>query len=392
MKNRKLWIVVGVVVVVLLLVLAFRPSSRPVDLASVERGPLEVTLEEEGETQVKERFVISAPIPGRVRRIEIEPGDPVTAGETVLAVVEPTDPTLLDSRSRAEAEARVKAARAGLGQAQAQREAARNESDFASRELKRIQRLAAEGIASSEQRDGAERAARTAAENARSADFAVEAAQHELDIALAALAVSDDGSVETVALRSPVHGQVLRRLHESATPVLAGEPLLEVGDPRRLEIVADYLSSDAVRIQSGQPAHIDRWGGEGTLAARVRRVDPAGFTKVSALGVEEQRVNVVLDFDEPPPASLGDGFRVEVRVVVWAQDDVVTTPTSSLFRAGEGWAVFRNEGGHAVRVPITIGARTPRRTQVLEGLAPGEGVVIHPPDSLTDGTAIEARE
>ncbi|MCG8458008.1 MAG: HlyD family efflux transporter periplasmic adaptor subunit, partial [Holophagales bacterium] len=364
-----------------LLVLALQPRPIPVDLAAVERGALQVTLDEEGETRVRDRYVVSAPFAGRVLRIELEPGDPVRAGDTVLATFEPADPNLLDARSEAQAVARVRSAEANLGRARAEAQRAEADLKFARTDLERIERLRQEQVVAVERLDQAELAAERAEEARRAARFEIETAEHELEVAEAGLLqVTGQGSDEAVALTSPIDGVVLRRLRESESVVPAGEALLEVADPARLEIVSDYLSKDAVAIRAGSPVLIEQWGGERPLLGRVRRVEPSGFTKISALGVEEQRVNVIVDFEDPRAAweALGDGYRVEVRVVVYECSDCLRVPTSALFRQSKAqgaagssdraWAVFAEEDGVARLRPVRVGERNGELAEVLEGL------------------------
>ena len=387
----------GVVLVLLVLVgIAVAPRPVPVDLVAVDRGTLRVTLDHEGKTRVHDRFVVSAPVAGQVLRIELEPGDPVVAGKTVMATFEPGVPPLLDVRSRAEAEARVRAARATLDQAQAELSKAQTEQAFAQEQAERSRRLAADGIASKETLDAAEAEARGRAEARKAAESAARAAEHELEAARAALVDGGDPAVApkrtAITMRAPVDGVVLRRIHESKAVVPAGEPLLELADPADLEIVADYLSTDAVRIRPGMAVLIDQWGG-GTLRGRVRRVEPYGFLKISALGVEEQRVNVIIVFDDPREAwkSLGDGYRVEARTIVWERTGVVKVPTGALFRHGESWAVFAVEGGRARLKSVEVGQRNGLEAEVLKGLSPGELVVAHPSDAVRDGVRVARR-
>ena len=389
-RNRKL--MGGLALVVFLLAVALWPEAAPVDLAAVERGSLQETVEDEGETRVHDRFVISAPVAGRLRRIELEPADPVREGQ-VVAVLQPAPPALLDARTRAEAQAAVEAARAALGGSRAERARAQAASAQAASELKRQTQLAASGIASAETLERARTEAEAAAQALRAAQFAVDSAEHELERAQAVLMQASGAAAgRTIELRSPVSGSVLRRLRESEAVVPAGEPLLEVGDPREIEVVTDLLSADAVRVRPGQPVLIEQWGGEGALRGRVRRVEPSGFMKVSALGVEEQRVNVIVDFEDPAQAqALGDGYRVEVRIVVWEAADVVKAPTSSLFRRGDDWAVFVVEGGRARLRAVQIGRRNGLEAQVLDGLKAGERVIVHPADTLADGQRVEPR-
>lgn len=392
--RRRLLIWAGAGLAALALVaLALWPSPEMADFGSVARGDLEVTVQHEGKTRVRDRYVVSAPLAGRVLRIELEPGDPVEAGETALAAFRPSEPTPLDARARAEAEAGVRAARAALEQARAERERARAEQVFAAAELERVRRLAADGIASRQALDSAEAEAEAHAEALAAADAALESARHQLERAGAQLlepGEESDAGGTVLTLRSPIDGVVIRRLRESEAVVPAGEPLLEVADPADLEVVADFLSADAVRVRPGMPAWIDRWGGDEPLPAHVRRVEPGGFLKVSALGVEEQRVNVILDFDDAEDArTLGDAYRVEARVVVDRRSDVLTVPVSALFREGEGWAAFAVEDGRARIREIEVGARNNLRAEVIGGLAEGDTVIVHPADEISDGTRVE---
>jgi HlyD family secretion protein len=385
-------------VVLLLIVLALLPKPVPADMAPVVRGVLLVTVDEEGETRVRDRFVISAPVPGRLLRIALEPGDEVVAGETVLATFQPSTPIPLDARSRAEAEARVRAAEAALGSAEANDERADAELRYAQSVLERYRKLAEDQIVSSERLEEAELDLETRRKSQRASEFAVRNAEHELGAARASLVEAYSSNPghergEPIVLYSPIDGTVLQRLRWSEAVVPVGEPLLEVGDSGDIEIVSDLLSTDAVRVQPGQRVLIEQWGGEHPLEGVVRRVEPYGFTKFSALGVEEQRVNVIVDFTGDPEArrSLGDGYRVEVRIVVWESEDVLQVPTSSLFRHGETWAVWTVEGGRATLREIEIGARNGLEAQVLSGLVEGAQVVVHPSEAIAEGVAVERR-
>ncbi len=402
--TRRLLIWALAAVIVSLIGWSLIPKPLPADFATAERGLLRVTIDEEGETRVRDRFVVSAPLAGRVLRIELEPGDPITAGDTVLATFQPTDPVLLDARSRAEAEARVKAAEAAIGRARADLDRTRAELKKAGADLDRARRLAGEEIVSAEQLEAAELDHDTRLKAVRAAEFAVRTSTYDLEVARASLVEPGQGSTarEPIQLRSPIDGVVLRRLRESESVVPAGEPLLEVADPADLEIVSDLLSTDAVKARRGQKVLVEQWGGEGPLHGVVRRVEPSGFMKISALGVEEQRVNVVVDFEDPREAwqALGDGYRVEVRIVTWEEDGVLTVPTSSLFRHGAapeggsgeaGWAVFAVEDGVAVLRQIEVGMRNGLAAQVLGGLEEGQLVIVHPSDSIEDGVKVEER-
>jgi len=376
------------------LALSLRTPPLPVDLTSAVRGPLRVTLDHEGRTRVRERYVVSAPVGGRVLRIEMEPGDPVAAGRTVLARVLPGAPALLDARARAGAEAQVRVAAANLARVRAQRDEARESSRFARAEAERMRNLNAQGLATSQQLDSADADAHVKARALEAADAAVEAAARDLDVARAVLYEGGAQAGTRIAeVRAPVGGVLLRRLHESETVVAQGEPLVEVADLADLEVVADYLSTDAVRIQAGMPVLIERWGGAAPLNARVARVEPSGFMKISALGVEEQRVWVVMTFADPRDAwaSLGDGYRVEARVIVWQQPDVLKVATGSVFRRGDEWAVFVVDGGTARARTVTIGQRNDVEAEVTGGLEAGAQVVAYPSDQITDGSRVEPR-
>ncbi|MEM7355946.1 MAG: HlyD family efflux transporter periplasmic adaptor subunit [Acidobacteriota bacterium] len=399
--KRRLIVWGGSLAIILLIAFSLKPQPEPADFAPIETGSLQVTIDEEGETRVRDRYVVSAPLAGRVLRIELEPGDAVTAGETVLATFQPTAPVLLDARSRAEAQARVKAAQAAIGRARADQERAEAELRYAEAELVRYGKLAAEEIVSKEKLDQAELERDTRQKAVKAAEFALRTAAHDLDVARASLvetqAENGGGSAQRgrqpIAIHSPVDGTVLRRLRESEAIVPAGEALLEVADPAQLEIVSDLLSTDAVKVRRGQRVLVEQWGGEGALHGTVRRVEPYGFTKISALGVEEQRVNVVIDFDDPREAweALGDGYRVEVRIITWEEDDILRAPTSSLFRQGDGWAVYAVEAGVAVQRQVEIGRRNGLHAQVLDGLSDGQTVIVHPSDAIVDGVRVEER-
>jgi HlyD family secretion protein len=393
MRKRLVRVGVPVIVVAAVLVWAFRPAPVPADFAAVERGPLQVTEDEEGRTRVRDRYVVSAPVPGRMRRIELEPGDPVAARKTVVALFEPSAPALLDVRTVAELEARVRAAQSALGGARADRERIRAELAFAESEVKRAGQLLEERVISAREFDVVERQLQAAQRSLESADFAVTTAQHQLEVARAGLLQGRSGSTTTIPLYSPVDGVVLRLFQESAGVVPTGQPLLEVGNLDDLEIVSDMLSSAAVRVKPDQPVIIEQWGGDRPLRGRVRRVEPSGFTKISALGVEEQRVNVLVDFDEPREhwRSLGDGFRVEVRVIVWEKEDVLKLPASSLFRHESQWAVYTVQDGRAVRQIVEIGQRSGLEAEVLSGVAAAQQVIVYPSDAVSDGVRVVPR-
>ncbi len=399
-KSRELprWAQMSLLVVLALvivggLVLAFRPGAVEVDLGTVERTTMRVTVEEDGRARLQDRYVVSAPVSGTLTRVQWRPGDEVEAGQE-LTRVRPSPSPLLDDRSQAQARTRLEAARAELERARSMEEVAEAGLVEARQELRRQELLLEQsgGSASAVERARAALQAREA--ERRSARFGVQVAEQEVENARL-LAERDPDSRETdaVPIPSPVAGRVLRVMQESESVVQPGTPLLEVGDVANLELVVDLLSADAVRVRPGAAAEIERWGGDGTLAARVRTVEPSAFTRVSALGIEEQRVNVVLDLTDPHEAwaSLGDGYRVEARIVVWEEEDVVVAPASAVFRRDGSWFAFRVESGRAREVEVEVGERSDVEAQILSGLEPGDEVVLYPGDRVADGARVEER-
>jgi HlyD family secretion protein len=397
--RRRLWFwLPPLAVLLLVLVWLFRPQPVAVDLAEVQRGPLRVTVSDDGETRVKDVFVVSAPVGGLMRRVELEAGDAVVADETIVARIEPSDPSFLDRRTAGEATAALRAAEAARAHAHAEVRRVQAELEFAQSELRRYEGLAARAAVSANDLDAARRRARTAAAALEESRAGLRVRESEVQQARARLvtpgsAGREQADCECVLVRSPVSGRVLRVRHESEGVVSAAAPLVEVGDPGQLEIVVDLLSTDAVRVEAGQKVLIENWGGPQPLAGVVRRVEPFGFTKVSALGVEEQRVNVIIDFAEEADrwARLGHGFRVEPRIVLWESADVLKVPLSALYRQGKDWMVFRDDGGRAVPAPVRIGHENGLEAEVLSGLEPGQRVVTHPSDRVGDGSRIVAR-
>lgn len=385
-------ILAATAIVLALLAVALWPRTTPVDVATVDYGPLRVTIDEEGETRIRHRFLVSTPVAGRVLRIDLEPGDRVERGQT-LAEVRPEPPALLDARSRAEAEAAVAAANAAIGRARADEEQAKTSLRLARTERDRARRLVEAGAMPRQQLDTREADYLAAEEAVRAAQYAAAAAEADLARARARLRPVAAGQARPVAVEAPIDGIVLRRLRESESVVPAGEPLVELGDLEDLEIVSDLLSTDAVRVKPHARVLVVEWGGDGELEARVRRVEPAGFTKISALGVEEQRVNVVMDFVNPSEAwsRLGDAYRVEVRVVTWESDRVLKVPTSALFRRGDAWAVYVVKGGRAWQTIVEIGHRSGQEAEVTGGLSEGATVIVHPADTLEDGARVAPR-
>ncbi|MDH3728306.1 MAG: efflux RND transporter periplasmic adaptor subunit [Myxococcales bacterium] len=390
------WLMIGLAAafVVAVILVAWIPNPVDVEVSEVSRGPLVVTVDEDGRTRVIDRYLVSAPLAGNLGRIELDAGDAIKAGE-VLARLVPLPPPLLDARSRAEAQARVDAALAARAQAQAAVNRARVALDFAEKEAARARAVVKQGGLALSDAERAISDERRSKEDLRSANFGGRVAEHQFKLAQSALLTlsgkGDDS--EHMEIVSPVDGQVLSVLQQSEGVVQAGTPVIEVGDPAALEIVIDVLSQDATRIKAAAAAEIVRWGGKRPLRAHVRLVEPSAFTKLSALGVEEQRVNVIIDLDEPRDAwaTLGDGYRVEARISVWEDDDVLRVPASAVFRHDEHWATFVVENGDAVVRKVELGETNGLETEVVSGLEEGETVVAYPSDSVRDGVSVRAR-
>jgi HlyD family secretion protein len=383
------------------------PQPVSVDLATIARGPMEVTVEDEGRTRVSHVYTVSAPIAGKVLRIShpaghhetsLHVGDSVTAGETVLAVMQPTAPAFLDMRSREELLAAVTAAEAAVkfGEAEVRRiEAA---LDFSREELRRAEALRRTDTIPAKALDQAQFDVDTNEAGLASARAQLEVRRGELAVTRARLIdpaddVGEENPTCCIEVRAPVTGKVLKIIQESEAAVAAGATLIEIGDPLDLEVVADLLSTDAVRIEAGAAVRIDGWGGP-PVRGRVSRIEPAGFVKVSALGIEEQRVRTVIDFVDPPEAwsRLGHDFRVIVHVTVWSDDDALTVPVSALFRKGDEWAVFAVRDGRARTTAVDVGQRNNRLAEVVSGLSEGDRVLLHPSDRVSDGVAVAERE
>lgn len=396
--TRKRVILIAVAVLVLAAVVyGFWPDAASVQVATVERDSLQVIVEEEGETRVKERYEVASPVAAFVRRIEVEAGDVVKQGDPLVRLEAPRS-AVLDPRSRAEARARVEAAEAQVQQAERQVEAAEAAAERAREERERVERLVEQGSATRQALEQAEAEAQQAIANLAAARAAVARARAELMSARAMLVVDPaldrQREVQTV-LRAPVSGQVLAVHRQSAGSVNPGEPLVEVGDTDQLEIRADVLSQDAVRIEPGTAVLIDQWGGDKPLEAVVDRVEPQGETEVSALGVEEQRVTVVASLVSPQEkwSGLGSGYRVLARFIVWKGGDVLQVPTSALFRTeNDGWAVFVVEDGVARRRRVNVGHQSGLTAQITSGLEEGETVIVHPDNELEAGMRVERRE
>ncbi|MDA0833254.1 MAG: HlyD family efflux transporter periplasmic adaptor subunit [Planctomycetota bacterium] len=379
---------------------SFMPQPVGADFAVVERGRLEVTVDEDGKTRIRDRYVVSAPLAGRLLRVELNPGDAVLAGKTLLTTIEPQHPELLDPRERSQAEYRVKAAEAALEQADPRQKEALASMQFAESELGRVQELFKKNTLTKQDVEEKAMQYQMKTEEYKAAGFAKEIARFELEQAKAARELYKTESLGDESNRdwnfeiySPISGQVLNVKQESSTVVQAGAELLIVGNPADLELEVDVLSADAVRIHPGATVWLEQWGGDRPLRGKVRVIEPSAFTKISALGVEEQRVNVIVDMDEPYDnwERLGDGFRIEARIVIWEGNDVLKVPTSALFRTGDDWTVFKVVDNHAVLTTIKIGKRSGLEAEVLEGLSAGETVITHPSDKIINGTEVSAR-
>ena len=382
-RRRLPW--VGAATLAVLIVIGLWPAPVPVEVSPVRRGPLVVTVDEEGMTRVKNRYVITAPVAGQLRRIDWKAGAGVEAGRTVLAVIESGGADFLDARLQVQAEARVKAASAAREAAQAQRARAESAARFAAAENARARGLREERVISAQEADLARTREETTAADLRAADFSVQVAGFELQQAEALLSRGRaGGSAEPLVLVAPVSGRILRVMQESARMVSAGFPLLEVGDPADLEVRIEVLSRDGVAIQPGARVMLEQWGGAEPLAARVRLVEPSAFTKISALGVEEQRVYVIADFTDPVAKrpTLGDSYRVEARVVTWESPSALQAPAGALFRRSGEWRVFVVEGGRAVLRTVQPGRSNGVQTEIIGGLREGDQAIIYPGDKV----------
>lgn len=381
------------------LVYAFLPGPVAVDLASVTRGKMLVTVDEDGKTRIKERYVITAPLAGHLQRVELHPGDAVLAGKTLLATILPNDPALLDARMVQEAEAKLRAAQAGLQQAEANQARMKEAYELAQHNYDRAKILLQSQAMARETYDQAEHLVHIASEEHRASQFSLKVAQFELEQAKAALSRSKASQsaqqkLESFDIRSPIQGSLLRVFQESAGPVTPGTKLMEVGNPADLELEIDVLSSDAVKIKPGARVYIEHWGGTEVLMGRVRLVEPAGFLKLSALGVEEQRVYVIVDLLDPvgKRATLGDAFRADARIVIWEGDNVLKVPTGALFRQQGDWAVFRVVNRHVKMTRIKLGKQNGLEAEILEGLVEGDQVILHPSDRIKEGVSVRLRD
>ncbi len=393
---RRMLLGILVLLALALVAYGFIPKPIDVDLAPITRGGLLETVNEEGKTRIKDRYDVLAPLSGQLLRIDLHAGDQVISGKTVLAVIEPSDPSLLDARMLAESEARVNAALAGQMQATALQERARAAADLADIDFNRAEKLHGTRSVSQEQFDALYHRRRLAKEELRSAEFAVQISKYEIDVAKAALmsARVKEGNDRRFTLLSPIDGKVLKVVRESAGAVMVATPLLQLGNPADLEVEIDVLSRDASRMEPGCRVMLGELGRPAQWEGRIRRIEPQAFTKISALGVEEQRVNVIVDFLQPSEVQgrLGDGYALETRIVVWRGNDVVKVPSASLFRLHHGWGVYVVDDGQAKLREVKVGHTDGRETEVIEGLAVDENVVLYPSDRIVDGGLVRDRQ
>ncbi len=381
------------------LIYAFMPGPVAVDLATVVRGSMRVTVDEDGRTRIKERYVITSPLAGYMQRVEWHPGDSVFPGKTVLTSILPNDPALLDARALAEAEAKLRAAQANVQQAEANQLRSTEAYELAKHIFDRAKTLVKTEALAKESYDQAEHLERIAAEEMRASQFRVKVAQFELEQAGSVLIRSQttqsvQQKLESFVIYSPIQGCLLRVFQESAGPVTPGTRLMEVGDPADLEVEIDVLSSDAAKIKPGAKVFLEHWGGPEALQGRVRLVEPSGFLKLSALGVEEQRVNIIVDILDPPEkrTTLGDAFRVDARIVIWDGENVLKVPTGALFRSQGEWAVFQLVNGRAKLTRVKIGRQNALEAEVLNGLQAEDCVILHPSDRIKDGVSVKQRQ
>lgn len=378
--------------VVAFIVWGLLPKPIPVDAAEVARGPLTVSVLEEGQTRIRNRYVVSPPISGYLKRVPVRAGDKILEGETLLASVVSMQSSFLDPRARAQAEAVVNSAEAAQMQRDEEINRANSELSLARKELARTAQLKKTGAVSGREFDAAESRVEVLLNQLESAKFGLKVAEFEFAQAKAALVRADspdDG--EPILVKAPVDGAVLNVFEESARAVTAGMPIMEVGDPTDIEMEVELLSSDAVNVKPGADVAIEQWGGDAPLAGKVTVVEPGGYTKISALGVEEQRVKVRADFVDLPPGVFGDRYRVEARITTWTSDDVLKVPVGALFRRGNEWMTFVIRGGVARETLVEIGHNDGIEAEVLGGLGVGVPVILHPPDTVADGARVEVR-
>ena len=397
LMRRKLLIAGFILIVILLIVYGFLPKRQEVDLVSVQRGDFQVTIEEEGRTRLKQRFTVSAPTAGYMRRPDFKVGDTIKKGQT-LVVLEPLRSQTLDPRSRVQAQLSVSAAQAALEAAIEKERAAASDAEYVEKRLERMSNLFSKGYIAKDQFEQTETEAKKARAYRLSAKAAVDMARADMERAKTNLqnfaSVKTTGEHNLVYVPSPVSGSVFRLYRESEGAVNVGEPLMDIGDQKDLEIRAEVLSSDAVKIKKGTPVLLKRWGQDETLKGIVRVVEPAGFTKISSLGVEEQRVLVIADItsEQEKWQALGDGYRLEAHFIIWENKNVLQIPASALFRLGDDWAAFTVEKGKARRRLVEVGHRNGLAVEIISGLNENDKIIAYPDDSISDKTRIKQKK
>jgi HlyD family secretion protein len=386
----------AIVAIVVLAIWALLPKPIPIETATVTKGKFVATVDEDGKTRVRERYVVAAPLAGRLTRVRLKAGDAVKADDVVASIL-PSPAPFLDPRSRQQAEERLGTTEATRERTKAMVERTQAEAAQAKNELDRTRTLRQSGSSTAQALERAETAMRVAERDLRAAQFQDHAAEHEIEQAKVLLAQYRDGAAGTPPERwnvtAPVSGLVLKVTQESETVVQPGTPILEIGDPRDLEVVADVLSTDAVEIHPGAQVAIEHWGGPGTLAGRVRRIEPAAFTKISTLGVEEQRVNVLIDIVAPEKdwVGLGDAYQVDARITVFSHDDATIVPAAALFRTGEAWSAYVVRNGRAQLRAVELLRRSGRFAAVTAGVQVGDKVIVYPNDRIATDVRVEAR-
>ena len=398
-SRRKIFISSLIGFIIFIIIYLLTPSPVSVDISRISKGELLVTIDDEGKTQLKDVYTVSAPVAGQVRRIDIEAGDPVIANSTVLALFQPNDPAMLDLRSRSEAEASLKAAMAAVELAEAEQSRAQAQLEFSQTELNRGIPLAKKGTISKATLDQRELTVKTSRAQLSQANANLNKIRADLEFANARLITvnqTDDRKLdqELIPVKSPISGIIIRVIQESEGVVSAGTPLLELGDPKKMEIITDLLSSDAVKIEKNSKVIIEDWGGTESLLGSVRLIEPFGFTKFSALGIEEQRVNVLIDFvsNQSKWIGLGHGYRVDTKIIIYENFEALKVPISALFRMGDDWAVFINDRNKAKLKKIIIGNKNSLEAEVISGLIEGEEVILHPSNSISNNVSINVRQ
>ena len=385
LQKKHYWMIgIGLVLIAMIAMLS-APNPVNVTTAKVKRGKMTVGLDAQGEIRLHDKYTMSAPITGRLERVVLHEGDAIAAGQIIGKIFPPS----LDPRQRESLNAQERMSEAMVSEAEARLEQVKAAAEQAKRQRERAETLSKASAISPEALENAQQAERTANEELRAAQFRIQSAQYQLQSARAARREYSSSEAGAVTLKAPISGKVLRIYEKSERTVMAGAPMLDIGDPALTEVLIDVLSIDAVKIQSGYPVMIQGWGGDRVLKGRVRYVEPSAYTKISALGIEEKRVNVIAELLDRE-STLGDGYRVQTNIVLWEGDNVVSIPSSALFRSGNDWAVFVIRNGEAKLQKIQVGHRTGFDVEVLSGLKPEEEVILHPSNQVVDGAKVKS--